>query len=125
MKKYCKLFDIGLVSMIVDIELSAALELAIARLTYVCFVHMYVYACMCVFACPCAYVLRLVFELDLVIYDNNNLLIDLIVRVLFSMHYAHTHIYKLTHTHTPTHTLCKCVQGLGYGTRGKKRSYKC
>lgn len=60
---------------------------------------MYVYACMCVFACPCAYVLRLVFELDLVIYDNNNLLIDLIVRVLFSMHYAHTHIYKLTHTH--------------------------
>lgn len=40
---------------------------------------------MLVFACPCALVLRLVFELDLVIYDNNNLLIDLIVRVLFSM----------------------------------------
>lgn len=91
--------------MIVDIELSAALELAIARLTYVCmFLHMYVYvyACMCVFACPCAYVLRLVFELDLVIYDNNNLLIDLIIRVLLSIHCPHTHIYKLTHTYTHT-----------------------
>lgn len=48
----------------------------------------YVYVCLCV--------LRLVFELDLVIYDNSNLLIDLIVRVLFSIPDAHTHIYNLT-----------------------------
>lgn len=40
--------------------------------------YTYVYVCLCV--------LRLVFELDLVIYDNNNLLIDLIVRVLLSLH---------------------------------------
>lgn len=48
MKKYCKLFDLGLVSMIVDIELSVALELTIARLTYVgirVFVHMCRHAC--------------------------------------------------------------------------------
>lgn len=35
------------------------------------------------------------FELDLVIYDNNNLLIDLIVRVLLSMPDAYTHIYNI------------------------------